>query len=37
MQPQIFRADSPALALKLAPEHQRALEHLLVGLHPDSF
>ncbi|MBK1705247.1 N-6 DNA methylase [Halochromatium glycolicum] len=37
MLPQIFRPDSPVLALKLAPEHQRALEHRLAGLHPDTF
>jgi hypothetical protein len=37
MLPQIFRPDSPVLALKLAPEHQRALEKLLAGLHPDTF
>ena len=37
MLPQIFRPDSPVLALKLAPEHQRALENRLAGLHPDCF
>jgi hypothetical protein len=37
MLPQIFRPDSPVLALKLAPEHQRALENLLAGLDPDTF
>jgi hypothetical protein len=37
MLPQIFRPDSPVLALELAPEHQRARENLLAGLHPDSF
>ncbi|WP_242475079.1 BREX-1 system adenine-specific DNA-methyltransferase PglX [Thiohalocapsa halophila] len=37
MLPQIFRPDSPVLALTLAPEHQRALEHRLAGLHPDTF
>ncbi|EIC19847.1 Eco57I restriction-modification methylase domain-containing protein [Thiorhodovibrio frisius] len=37
MLPQIFRPDSPVLALKLAPEHQRALENHLAGLHPDCF
>ncbi|NCA89506.1 MAG: hypothetical protein EOM92_11520 [Gammaproteobacteria bacterium] len=37
MLPQIFRPDSPVLALKLAPEHQRGLERLLAGLDPDCF
>ncbi len=37
MLPQIFRPDSPVLALKLAPEHQRALENRLASLHPDCF
>jgi hypothetical protein len=37
MLPQIFRPDSPVLAVTLAPEHQRALENLLAGLHPDTF
>ena len=37
MLPQIFRPDSPALALSLAPEHQRALERLLADLEPEHF
>ena len=37
MLPQIFRPDSPVLALTLAPEHQRALERLLAGLDPETF
>ena len=36
MLPQIFRPDSPVLALRLVPEHQRALEQLLAGLSSDS-
>jgi len=30
-------ADSPVLALDLAPEHQRALERLLAELAPETF
>ena len=37
MLPQIFRPDSPVLALQFAPEHQRGLERLLAGLDPDCF
>ena len=37
MLPQIFRPDSPVLALDLAPEHQRALERLLADLAPETF
>ncbi|MBK5939643.1 Eco57I restriction-modification methylase domain-containing protein [Halochromatium roseum] len=37
MLPQIFRPDSPVLALDLAPEHQRALERLLANLAPETF
>jgi len=37
MLPQIFRPDSPVLALTLAPEHERALGNRLAGLRPDSF
>ncbi len=37
MLPQIFRPDSPVLALPLAPEHQRQLERLLAGLDPEIF
>jgi REP element-mobilizing transposase RayT len=37
MLPQIFRPDSPVLALDLPPEHQRALERLLAGLDSDTF
>ncbi len=32
MLPQLFRTDSPVLALRFAPEHQQALERLLAGL-----
>ena len=32
MLPQLFRADSPVLALRFAPEYQQALERLLAGL-----
>lgn len=32
MLPQLFRADSPVLALRFPPEHQQALERLLEGL-----
>lgn len=32
MLPQLFRSDSPVLALRFAPEHQQALERLLAGL-----
>jgi hypothetical protein len=37
MLPQIFRPDSPVLALSLAPEHQRALERLLADLPAETF
>ena len=37
MLPQIFRTDSPVLALSLAPEHQRKLERLLAGLDVETF
>lgn len=32
MLPQLFRSDSPVLALRFAPEYQQALERLLAGL-----
>lgn len=32
MLPQLFRSNSPVLALRFAPEHQQALERLLAGL-----
>ncbi|WP_290525968.1 N-6 DNA methylase [Alcanivorax sp.] len=37
MLPQIFRNDSPVFALELAPEHQRELEKLVIGLATDTF
>ena len=35
--PQVFRIDSPVLAIRLAPDDQRALEGLLAGLAPEVF
>lgn len=37
MLPQIFRIDSPVFALEFAPEHQRELEKLVIGLATDTF
>lgn len=37
MLPQIFRPDEPVLAVALAPEHQRELERLVVGLPTEVF
>ncbi|HBM65159.1 MAG TPA: restriction endonuclease subunit M, partial [Pseudomonas sp.] len=37
MLPQVFRADSPALAVTLAFNHVRELEKLIAGLDPDTF
>jgi REP element-mobilizing transposase RayT len=37
MLPQIFRPNSPVLALAFAPEHQRTLERLLAGLLTEVF
>lgn len=37
MLPQVFRPDSPALAVDFAPEHERALEQLLADLPTDVF
>jgi hypothetical protein len=37
MLPAIFRPDDPVLAIRLAPEHQQALEKLLAGLPTEVF
>lgn len=37
MLPQIFRIDSPVFELEFAPEHQRSLEQLVIGLAPATF
>ena len=37
MLPQIFRIDSPVFDLELAPEHQRSLEQLVIGLALETF
>ena len=37
MLPQIFRIDSPVFALEFAPEHQRELEKLVIGLAAETF
>lgn len=37
MLPQLFRADSPVLAIQFAPEHQQALERLLEALPQSVF
>jgi len=37
MLPQIFRIDSPVFVLEFAPEHQRSLEKLVIGLAPETF
>lgn len=37
MLPQIFLIDSPVFALEFAPEHQRELEKLVIGLATDTF
>lgn len=37
MLPQVFRADSPALAVTLAFNHVRELEKLIAALDPDTF
>ncbi|MGP4956267.1 Eco57I restriction-modification methylase domain-containing protein [Pseudomonas helleri] len=37
MLPQIFRIDSPVFELELAPEHQRSLEQLVIGLALETF
>lgn len=37
MLPQVFRADSPALAVTLAFNHVRELEKLIAGLDPQTF
>lgn len=37
MLPQIFRVDSPVFRIRLAPEHQVALERLIENLPPDVF
>lgn len=37
MLPQIFRIDSPVFELELAPEHQRGLEQLVIGLALETF
>lgn len=37
MLPQIFRVDSPVFELEFAPEHQRELERLVIGLAVEIF
>ena len=37
MLPQIFRIDSPVFELEFAPEHQRSLEQLVIGLSLETF
>lgn len=37
MLPQIFRIDSPVFELEFAPEHQRSLEQLVIGLALETF
>lgn len=37
MLPQIFRVDSPVFELEFAPEHQRELERLVIGLAEETF
>ncbi|WP_203327704.1 Eco57I restriction-modification methylase domain-containing protein [Pseudomonas fragi] len=37
MLPQIFRIDSPVFELEFAPEHQRSLEQLVIGLASETF
>lgn len=37
MLPQIFRIDSPVFELEFAPEHQRELERLVIGLAAEIF
>ncbi|RAM74033.1 restriction endonuclease subunit M [Pseudomonas putida] len=37
MLPQIFRVDSPVFELEFAPEHQRELERLVIGLAAEIF